>query len=730
MKQSVLTGQVSAVGLLLVAASSFYSRVFNGSGWIVPVLLGALFSALLGYLLTRTSLNSVLRGISLASIGALFVTLTVLLPGTNFGGFGELFDAFYGSTIDGWRNALAVTLPIDTSLPEPLGFAAALAWIAGSVTGSALGRPKGTVGLIVPGIALAGLSLPLAAPNGFASFAFIAGLVAAVLLVALVRSVPHSNVEDGRKQVNEFVDERVLTERLTSGGPVLVVLAVLMPLLAGVLPFGNDEPFDPRVLREPEQVTSRAPNPLAEMKALRESAVPAFDLELPAAPAAEFFDRVTLVALDQYDGVTWSTDATYSATSSDIEGVETAFDTLEVTQNFELLDTESPWIPTGGGVIRINHNDAWYDDATGTFLDQSDGQITNYSIVSQVVAPTTEQLRQASLDLSDLRYTNAGIEIPSDSPITTLTTRLEGPTTYDQLTALESFLRDEIVLVGEAASGTALGRIDEFLIDGEGYRDQFVTAFVLAARQQGIPARVAIGYRITTVDEDSNEVFLESITTEEYDAWPEVRFEDIGWVAFDPVPAVTGDAGGVEDNATEVPEGQPAPAGPTPTESDPTEDDNLDEEPETVSATVRVLIVSGLFLLFFPILLVLFIIGLKRLRRRRRENLIDPTERVLAGWQESKERLVEAGVQISPDMTVKEIVTMSRKELGLHAAAPLSVLAPQVTKTIYADGKPGPAAADLVWREVDEFDRQLGESRSLGQNVKAKVNPKPLLEKV
>ncbi len=730
MRQTVLTGQASATGLLLVAASVFYSRVFSGPGWIIPVLLGAVVAGLLAFLLTQTSLNRLLRLSIMGALGVIFLTLTVLLPGTNFGSASDLIDAFVGSTVDGWRNALAATLPIETSIPEPLGFAATLAWIAGAWTGTALGRREGTVGLIVPSIMFAAVSLPLAAPTGVASFLYIAGLVAAALLVTLVRSVPLAQSTGSEQRVTEFVGERMLTERLTTGGPVLVALALLMPLLASVIPFGSQEPFDPRSLRQAEEVTSTATNPLAEMKALREAAVPAFTLDLPAAPAAEFFDRVTLVALENYDGVTWTTSSSYSATSADIEALETSFDTLEVIQNYELLETESPWIPTGGQVTRLNGDDIWYDEVSGTFLDQSGGEITNYSTVAQVVAPTTEQLEQATVDLNDLRYTDAGIEIPADSPITALTTQLEGASAYQQLRSLETFLQQEVVLVADSASGTALGRINDFLIEGEGYRDQFVTAFVLAARQQGIPARVAVGYRITEFTPDSTEIYLDEITTEHYDAWPEVLFADIGWVAFDPVPATSGEAGGVEDNATEIPEGQAAPAGPTPTESDPTEEDSLDDEAESVSPTVRVLIISGVFLLVFPILLLLAIISMKRWRRARRKALLDPAKSVLAGWQESKERLVEAGVDISPDMTVKEIVSISRRQLGVHASSSLSALAPKVTRTIYAEVEPDEATAQLVWREVESFDRQLDESRTLGQNVKAKVNPKPLLEKV
>lgn len=730
-KQQILVGQASAAGLLLTISALFYGRVFDGPGWVIPVMAGAVLSGLLAVLLTQTSLGRLLRTLVLTLLGLLFLTLTVLLPGTDFGSFGDLYDALVGSTFDGWRNALAATVPIETAAPEPVGFAATLAWIAGSVTGSWVGRPEGTAGVVVPSVALAGLSLPLAAPAGIAGYALIVALIATALLASLVRAVPHSSLgRTSDERVTEFVSERLLSERLVSGAPILLAIALVVPLIAAIIPFGTDEPFDPRSLREPQQVTSTATNPLAELKAQREAALPAFTIDIPAAPVPEFFDRVTLVALENYDGVTWTTDSSYSATSSEIAIASTDLPTLEVTQNYELLDASSPWLPTGGSVTDISGDDIWYDEVSGTFLDRSNGELESYGAVSRIVAPTSEELIEASVDLSDLRYTNTGIDIPGDSPITTLTSQIDGASTYEQLVSLEAFLRDERILVNEEASGTALGRVDEFLVEAEGYRDQFVTAFALAARQQGIPTRIAVGYRITEVDENSTEVFLETVTTEQYDAWPEVLFEDIGWVAFDPVPEVSGETGATEDNATEIPEGQPAPSGPTPQEADPTEDDNLTDPDQTVSSTVRVLILSAAFIVVFPLLLMGSIVLAKLLRRRRREALGDPADRVLAGWQESKDRLLEAGVEIRPDMTVKEIVTTSRRELGVAASASLSAIAPHVTTTIYADREPDDATADNVWREVESFDRELGDSRSFGKNVKARVDPRPLLEKV
>ena len=273
--------------------------------------------------------------------------------------------------------------------------------------------------------------------------------------------------------------------------------------------------------------------------------------------------------------------------------------------------------------------------------------------------------------------------------------------------------------------------MEEFLVNGEGYRDQFVTAFAVAARQQGFPTRVMVGYRIAQAElDDPSLVFLEEITSSQYDAWPEVLFEGIGWVAFDPIPPTSGEARANADDATPIPEGQPARQGPTPSPDDPVEDTDPEQDQPDVGAGARVLVASGLFLVAFPIMLLVVVVAYKVIRRRYRRNLEDPTERVLAGWQESKDRLLEAGVDIRPDMTVKEIVSASRRDLGVHASSSLSSLAPYVTTTIYSDREPSSAAADTVWDGVQLFEEQLNDTRSRAQSLKARVDPRPLLEKV
>ena len=729
MRQQVFLGQVSAAGLLLTVSALFYSRVFGGPGWVGPVIGAVLLSGGLAVALARTGMGRWLRALALLILGTIFVVVTVILPATSFGGAGDIMSALYGATVDGWRSALENTLPIDTGVAEPLGFVTVLGWIAGSLTGSLVTRSEQSALPVIPPIVFAAISLPLAAPNGFVTYLLIVALVGAALLLALVRAVPQASLSGpARDRVTEFVGERMLSERLVAGAPVLLVLAFLAPLIAFVLPSAED-PFDPRRLRNEEVATASAINPLAQLKAQREATAREFLLELPAPPSAQFFDRMSLVSLEEYDGANWTTSSTYSATSADITPeIDVDVETLRVQQVVEIVDASTPWIAAAQPVTRIEGDDIWYDEVSGSLLDRGDDENRTYTVISEIAAPSGDRLTEAVVDRSDPRYTRLPT-VPGDSPLLDLVAQVQGTTDYERLQSLEELLQ-QLTLVVEEPSGTSLGRVEEFLENGEGYRDQFVSAFAIAARQQAFPTRITIGYRISEQAEDSSFVFIDTVTSEDYDAWPEVLFEGIGWVAFDPVPTVSGEGGADNEDPTAIPEGQATASGPTPTEADPEEDSELDEDDAGAGTTVRVLVASGLFLVVFPLMLLLMVVIAKLLRRRYRQNLEDPTERVLAGWQESKDRLLEAGIDIRPDMTVKEIVAASRRELGVHASSSLSSIAPYVTTTIYSPKAPAPAAADAVWDEVELFDQHLNETRSRTRNIRAKVDPRPLLERV
>lgn len=730
MRQQVFLGQVSAAGLLTAVAALFYGRVFEGPGWIGPIVGGSLLAGSIAVALARTAMPAVFRILALLISATLFVVLTVTLPTTNFADPSEIGPLLYGSTVDGWRNALAATLPIDTSIPEPLGFVTFVGWLVGAVTGSLLVKSEKPAVPIIPPILFAALSLPLGAPEGPATWFLTVALVISALLFGLVRAVPRATRAEQEERVTEFVGDRMLTERLLAGLPILAVLAVAAPLMASAMPGGPDEPFDPRQYQAEEVESTPAVNPLAEIKARQSSQEEVFLLEVTGGVAATEFDRMTLVALENYNGANWSTSFTYSPTSAELEVLERPeVETLDVRQRVELIAPDLPWIPAGNQPIRVEADDVWYDPESATLLSRFGPSEFAYEVVSRLARPTEEDLREASLDLSDAQYLELPT-IPADSPVNGLGDRLTGESDYDRLLALETALQSEFRFLTDEASGTSIGRLEEFLNERAGYRDQFVAAFAVAARQRGFPTRIVVGYRITETTEDNTSRFLETVRSSQYDAWPEVRFSGIGWVPFDPVPASSGAGRVDDDDATRIPEGTPVTPGPTPREAEPEEDDSTDDNQQVVATTVRVLIVAGLFLLLFPIMLLLLVFIIKAVRRRYRENLEDPTDRVLAGWQESKDRLLEAGVEIRKDMTVKEIVYQSRKDLGVYASSPLSTLAPHVTATIYSPNPPTSATADLVWEEVELFDRQLNETRSRLQSTKAKLDPRPLIESV
>lgn len=101
---------------------------------------------------------------------------------------------------------------------------------------------------------------------------------------------------------------------------------------------------------------------------------------------------------------------------------------------------------------------------------------------------------------------------------------------YDKLKAIEEMLST----YHYTTNPVELDRehfMDDFLLDKkEGYCTYFATAFTLISRYLGLPARYVQGY-VVTFDGKTADVLKENAH-----AWPEVYFEGVGWVPFEPTP--------------------------------------------------------------------------------------------------------------------------------------------------------------------------------------------------
>lgn len=107
------------------------------------------------------------------------------------------------------------------------------------------------------------------------------------------------------------------------------------------------------------------------------------------------------------------------------------------------------------------------------------------------------------------------------------------PTTYDAVKAIEIHLQSTYDYVEDVQ--LAALPLRAFLFDGRaGYCEQFSGAMALMLRMLGIPARVAAGFSPGRPDGPDRYV----VRDREAHSWVEAYFTGIGWVPFDPTPAV------------------------------------------------------------------------------------------------------------------------------------------------------------------------------------------------
>jgi hypothetical protein len=229
---------------------------------------------------------------------------------------------------------------------------------------------------------------------------------------------------------------------------------------------------------------------------------------------------------------------------------------------------------------------------------------------------------------------------------------------YDRLIAMQSWFRSDFEYSLDAPvdgdfDGTGTDAVEQFLQVRSGYCIHFSGAFALMAQSLGMEVRIVVGYLPGSMtDEKRGDEAIYTVSSDQLHAWPEVHFEGIGWVPFEPtaslgtptdfLPAVTGGGTSTDPDA---PEPSATPSG------TPTTGPRADENPETSSPTggdsLRRVDPTPVVLTGAGILLVLLIPMLIRLTVRARRVAQARHGDAARAWQEIRATLVDLGISVS-----------------------------------------------------------------------------------
>lgn len=550
-------------------------------------------------------------------------------------------------------------------------------------------RANGRGEALVPGAVLFVFVIALGVDDqriGLALALVAAGVVATALLRA--RSTPPPRTLLGRRR-NSLTT--LLPAALVTGGLVMLAAWVIGPRLPGAA----DEPL----IDTSEQGggVTEVLSPLVDIRArlVNRSASQLFTMTATT-PA---YWRAT--ALPQFDGSTWGL-PDRSLVDTDGALQEPRPGAVDNVQRLVIAGLGGPLVPAAAEPIVVAGDELRWNADTSTLVrtDRSLETGDQIDIVSAVPVLSPEQLRAAtSASPPEPIY----LELPADFPQSVRDQAVAvvgaAPTSYDKALALQSFFRDTFIYSTEIPQGHGNDAIEGFLRNRTGYCEQFAGTFAAMARSLGIPARVAVGF--TPGLPQANGSYL--VLGRNAHAWPEVWFDGIGWVAFEPTPgrgapgneSYTGVAAAQDESVPTPGEGTddaivapPPTAAPTPATVPPSEIPEAQRQAASgltpISATLSTRPVGLVVVLGLLLAGVVAVVTPEAVRRwRRRHPDPDPAVQLHHLWTRAMSAIEATGLRADPSLTPIEQARAASPRLPV-AARPLKSLAEVTTQAVFS----------------------------------------------
>lgn len=263
------------------------------------------------------------------------------------------------------------------------------------------------------------------------------------------------------------------------------------------------------------------------------------------ATATETAPYLRIATLSRFNGEVWRPDREATQSLSDGFGDPEWNDDLtgeDRQTSIRVLGLSSSRLPVPYPAERLVGVSTGWDVMTSNrtvVSDVADASGRDYTVTSAVVLPTFEQITAARASGGDLAVDDL-TELPTIIPQTAAEVTADSASDYEKLIALQNWFRSEFEYsidtpVEEDFDGTGAEAVATFLDVRSGYCVHFAGAFALMAKTLGMPVRVVVGYLPGELTEEKRgDDYVYAVMSDQLHAWPEVHFDGIGWVPFEP----------------------------------------------------------------------------------------------------------------------------------------------------------------------------------------------------
>jgi hypothetical protein len=378
------------------------------------------------------------------------------------------------------------------------------------------------------------------------------------------------------------------------------------------------------------------------------------------------------------------------------------------SQTIRILALGKHNVPAAYHPISVSPADLMWTEKTQMLLLpdvnlQSGDRIDVQSIVPH---PTVEQLQAATVNNAPAGSLGLPGGLPQLAKDEAEEAVAGAVTPYEKALALQNWFRNNFSYDLDVQYGNSYDAIEAFLRGRSGFCQHFAGTFGVMARYLGLPSRMAVGYTPGDLRDDG----LYHVYGRHAHAWPEVWFDGIGWVPFEPTPGrgsadamdytnvapaqytgVSGNGGGPTQTtptvvpqqnggdpeaSTTVPGGaRPGGAGGATTTTSP----GSAAGGGSNSGSSVPLVFAGIV----AALLAWVVLAPRVIRGFSQRQHHNPRDRVIAAWQQTLGALYFAGAPVVGGETPLEYAAVAERATGADHRA-LREMAVHVTRAVYA----------------------------------------------